>query len=73
MKNFTERETVIGFGKHKGLTVSEILEVDPSYIIWLHENTEISFRNGVIREATEADYEDHPCIGDAYDGWGDRD
>lgn len=31
---------VFDFGKHKGLTVGEVLEVDPGYVLWAHENTE---------------------------------
>jgi hypothetical protein len=31
-------ETVIAFGKHKGLSVNQILEQDPNYVIWLLEN-----------------------------------
>lgn len=28
-------ETVMPFGKHKGLTFGEILEEDPTYLVWL--------------------------------------
>jgi hypothetical protein len=33
-------DTKLGFGKYKGLTVEQILEHDPSYLLWLLENVE---------------------------------
>jgi hypothetical protein len=30
--------TQITFGKHKGLSIQQILEVDPNYVIWMLEN-----------------------------------
>ena len=31
-------ETEINFGKHKGLTVNQILEIEPYYVVWLLEH-----------------------------------
>ena len=28
----------IQFGKHSGKLVSEVIEIEPKYILWLHEN-----------------------------------
>ena len=28
----------IPFGRYKGKTLEEIAEIDPEYILWLHEN-----------------------------------
>ena len=33
-----ELKTIITFGKHKGKTLDEISDTDPSYICWLKEN-----------------------------------
>lgn len=30
---------VMDFGKHTGLTVGEVFECDPSYLLWAHETT----------------------------------
>jgi len=35
--------SVIPFGKHKGRTVKHLLESDPSYLMWLRENTDHAF------------------------------
>jgi hypothetical protein len=32
--------TPLGFGKHIGKSPNDISEIDPSYIVWLYENTE---------------------------------
>lgn len=29
------RDTLMPFGKHKGLTFGEILDEDPTYLVWL--------------------------------------
>ena len=33
-------DTEMYFGKHKGLTVLEIAQEDPGYLIWMYENFE---------------------------------
>lgn len=33
-----ELKTIVTFGKHKGKTLDEISDTDPSYICWLKEN-----------------------------------
>ena len=35
-----KKEHKLGFGKHKGKTVEEILESDPTYIRWAINNIE---------------------------------
>lgn len=46
------------FGKHKGKTVRWIIEHDPSYIIWLHENKVCEMPEEFVDEAVENDSAD---------------
>lgn len=32
------RKDVFNFGKHKGKTVGEVVDEDPTYICWVYEN-----------------------------------
>jgi hypothetical protein len=54
-------ETVIAFGKHKGLSVNQILEQDPNYVIWLLEN--ISDFYLPLQTVKDLSVE-HPCFKD---------
>lgn len=36
--NNLDNPAPLSFGKHKGLTLDDVLEIDPSYIVWLHDN-----------------------------------
>jgi hypothetical protein len=42
----------IWFGKYKNKTIKTILEGDPSYIIWLNDEADCSFDEGIITKAT---------------------
>lgn len=33
-----ERASVISFGKYKGKTVQDVIEMNPGYLIWANEN-----------------------------------
>lgn len=35
-----KRNDKITFGKHKGKRVSEVIRIDPQYLVWLDENTD---------------------------------
>lgn len=44
----------IDFGKYKGKTVKTILDEDPSYLIWAHEQTErLKLRSDIYKKAIE--------------------
>jgi hypothetical protein len=47
---------VFTFGKHDGETIEEILEDDPSYIIWLSENTYHIINEEILRIAEENNF-----------------
>lgn len=36
----TDPRTVLTFGKYRGETIREVLDNDPQYLVWLHENSE---------------------------------
>lgn len=49
----TDREWVMPFGKHKGQTIEYILDVEPWYITWLQENTDLDFDHTIIEDANK--------------------
>lgn len=68
---------VFTFGKHKGKTVKEVMETDPSYLLWADENVDGFKLSDYLRDkaeeelAAENDWE--PSWGDLNDDWGDKD
>lgn len=46
-----ERDDVITFGKHKGETLEDILSEEPSYIVWLSEETDNIIDEDLLSEA----------------------
>lgn len=44
----------INFGKHKGLTLEEISVEDPSYLIWLHKETDIEVPSNLVISASDS-------------------
>ncbi len=36
----TDPRTILTFGKYRGETIREVLDNDPQYLVWLHENSE---------------------------------
>ncbi len=40
LNNYLE-DGILMFGKHKGMTLTEVLEEYPSYIVWLYEDSDI--------------------------------
>ena len=36
----TDRKAVLVFGKYKGESIQDVLDNDPQYLVWLHENNE---------------------------------
>jgi len=35
---YLDADSILDFGKHVGLSLDEIAEVDPTYIIWMNDN-----------------------------------
>lgn len=48
--NITET-TKIPFGRYKGMMAKELCNIDPDYLIWLHEKTSHIIAHSLLREA----------------------
>lgn len=47
-----ELNTRMAFGRHKGFTVGEVLDQNPSYLVWAYENVEsFTLSSPVLTEA----------------------
>lgn len=57
--DFDLDEKPISFGKHKGLTPTEIAEVDPQYLIWAYETFELKPCSYLLYEACRLDEEEN--------------
>ncbi len=36
----TDRNTAIAFGKYKGESIGDLIEINPQYLVWLHNNND---------------------------------
>lgn len=45
---------MIEFGKFKGKTIEEVIEIEPSYIVWLHGKNLIKIDDETLRKAKNA-------------------
>jgi len=45
---------MIEFGKFKGKTIEEVIEIEPSYIVWLHGKNLIEIDDETLRKAKNA-------------------
>lgn len=53
--------TIIKFGKYKGHTFKEILALNYEYLIWLHEDGIVLFKdNTILNQAIEKDMQHSP-------------
>ena len=69
-------DSVLTFGKFKGMTVPEVMQEEPSYIAWAHEEGLIHVDKKTLECAMEARYRER-ADAEAYfesyhDNWGDR-
>lgn len=46
-----DRKFVMPFGKHKGESIADLMEIDPHYLIWVHENTDLELHADLYDEA----------------------
>jgi len=63
------RDTVLQFGKHKGWTIGDCVEADPSYVIWLSEDEVMKIPADILEEAQENDLADHEYEDVDETGW----
>ncbi len=54
----TSVSNTVSFGKYRGQKVSQVLENDPSYILWLHDEKIAKVSEYVLKLADEMDVED---------------
>jgi hypothetical protein len=50
---------MITFGKFKGKTIKEVIEIEPSYITWAHSKNLISVDEKTLSKAKVAEREDY--------------
>ena len=59
------------FGKYRGKTLLELSDLDPSYLIWLAENSIVKVPSDLLNIAINATME--PDFDDLHNDWGNRD
>jgi uncharacterized protein (DUF3820 family) len=65
------QKTVLNFGKYKGKTLLQILDENPSYIVWLADNNIINIPNDLLTTALSDIMP--PDFEDLHNDWGCRD
>jgi hypothetical protein len=53
------------FGKYQGRTPKELIETDPSYVVWLFDNTDVAISEELYDAALESIEDD--TLKDTYD------
>jgi len=61
----------LDFGKYKGKTLLELSDLDPSYLIWLAENSIVNVPSDLLNYAINTTME--PDFEDLHNDWGCRD
>jgi hypothetical protein len=67
---------MIEFGKFKGKTIEEVIEIVPSYIVWLHGKNLIEIDDETLRKAKNAQrdyYLERIAFSCRHENGGDRD
>ncbi len=64
-KRIFDKNTIMPFGKHKGLKIETILRDEPGYIVWMDENIDdIELAADIVDEALDNDIPNYD------DSWG---
>ena len=68
---------ILSFGKFKGKNISEVMEIEPSYIAWAASKGLVSIDRKTLNRAMEAHHAER-CYAEAvfeseHGDWGDRD
>ena len=68
---------VLNFGKHKGKEISDVLEIEPSYIVWAAGKGLVSVDSKILSMAKDKHHRER-CYAEAmfeaeHSDWGDRD
>jgi hypothetical protein len=49
---------IMPFGKHKGLSLKTLLDIDPGYIVWLKDENVLNIPVEIYNKAVDEDWED---------------
>lgn len=49
----SDRNAILTFGKYKGESIADLMEVNPQYLIWLHENSDFFELDASLFEEVE--------------------
>lgn len=49
----SDRETVLTFGKFRGESIADILETEPQYLVWLHDNSDFFELDHILLDEAE--------------------
>lgn len=60
-------DTLLSFGKYEGSKISDVLNEDPGYILWLDETTDYIISNSLYEEAKEYKENEYEPIEHWYD------
>lgn len=50
-----DKDFVMPFGRHKGLTLGEVMTGDPGWLMWLHNHTDLELHADIIDELEGVD------------------
>lgn len=67
---FYMRKQKLDFGKYTGKSIAFVLETDPSYLIWMHENTSYKLSEKIYVEAKELTDDQNEAFGEPCDTYG---
>lgn len=49
---------IMPFGKHKGLSLKTLLDIDPGYVVWLKDKDVLNIPVEIYNQAVDEDWED---------------
>lgn len=50
-----DKKFVMPFGKYKGESIADVMEMDPNYLLWAHENTDFELHADLYDEIVRVD------------------
>lgn len=63
----------ISFGKYQGLTLDQISDKDPSYLVWLADNKILAIKPSFLDLVRRDEIESDVLMEFSHGDWGDRD
>lgn len=53
-----DRTYVLTFGKYKGMEIDEVMELNPQYLVWLHNNNDFFELDHLLLDEAEENSKD---------------